>query len=164
MTIDAMWCREVHPNPGLVMPRAHFPYDETDGRPYGGRLLGEALHAGLAASANHVQRGTYGLVTVQLRCESPRLMTGDRCLDRLTFMKLTERAPRFVRHGGIIPLDPPLIPTLIPSVVEHIVERTQVGHSGTAVTEEVHRKRIRPVIQTGAVVMDGIFGADPHWS
>ncbi len=34
-----------------------------------------------------------------------------------------------------------------------------VGHSGTAVTEEVYRKQIRPVIQTGAVVMDGIFGA-----
>ncbi|GHF14717.1 hypothetical protein GCM10018789_51070 [Streptomyces werraensis] len=37
-----------------------------------------------------------------------------------------------------------------------------VGHSGTAVTEEVYRKQIRPVIQTGAVVMDGIFGADPQ--
>lgn len=34
-----------------------------------------------------------------------------------------------------------------------------VGHPGTAVTEEVYRKQIRPVIQTGAVVMDGIFGA-----
>ncbi|MGW8378559.1 tyrosine-type recombinase/integrase [Streptomyces sp. ODS28] len=36
-----------------------------------------------------------------------------------------------------------------------------VGHSSTAVTEEVYRKRIRPVIQTGAVVMDGIFKAEP---
>jgi hypothetical protein len=35
-----------------------------------------------------------------------------------------------------------------------------VGHSGTAVTEEVYRRQIRPVIQTGAVVMDGIFKAD----
>ncbi|MFF0077384.1 tyrosine recombinase XerC [Streptomyces sp. NPDC005494] len=35
-----------------------------------------------------------------------------------------------------------------------------VGHSGTAVTEEVYRKQIRPVIQTGAVVMDGIFKGD----
>ncbi len=33
-----------------------------------------------------------------------------------------------------------------------------VGHSGTAVTEEVYRKQTRPVIQTGAVVMDGVFG------
>ncbi|GAA4907814.1 tyrosine recombinase XerC [Streptomyces coeruleoprunus] len=33
-----------------------------------------------------------------------------------------------------------------------------VGHSSTAVTEEVYRKQIRPVIQTGAVAMDGIFG------
>lgn len=37
-----------------------------------------------------------------------------------------------------------------------------VGHSGTAVTEEVYRKQIRPVIQTGAVVMDGIFGGVPQ--
>ncbi|MFI8871353.1 MULTISPECIES: site-specific integrase [unclassified Streptomyces] len=35
-----------------------------------------------------------------------------------------------------------------------------VGHSGTAVTEEVYRKQIRPVIQTGAVVMDVIFKGD----
>ncbi|MFF3635776.1 hypothetical protein [Streptomyces sp. NPDC002250] len=36
-----------------------------------------------------------------------------------------------------------------------------VGHLGaaaTAVTKEVYRKQIRPVIQTGAVVMDGILG------
>ncbi|MEO3972392.1 tyrosine-type recombinase/integrase [Streptomyces sp. CAU 1734] len=36
-----------------------------------------------------------------------------------------------------------------------------VGHSSTAVTEEVCRKQIRPVIQTGAVAMDGIFGTPP---
>ncbi|WP_173864803.1 site-specific integrase [Streptomyces roseifaciens] len=35
------------------------------------------------------------------------------------------------------------------------------GHSSTAVTEEVYRKQIRPVIQTGAVAMDGIFGTEP---
>ena len=32
-----------------------------------------------------------------------------------------------------------------------------VGHSSTAVTEEVYRKQIRPVIQTGATAMDRIF-------
>lgn len=36
-----------------------------------------------------------------------------------------------------------------------------VGHSSTAVTEEVYRKQIRPVIQTGAVAMDGIFSTPP---
>ncbi len=36
-----------------------------------------------------------------------------------------------------------------------------VGHSSTAVTEEVYRKQIRPVIQTGAVAMDGTFGKPP---
>ncbi|UQI48703.1 site-specific integrase [Streptomyces sp. HU2014] len=37
-----------------------------------------------------------------------------------------------------------------------------VGHSSTAVTDEVYRKQIRPVIQTGAVAMDEIFGAGPE--
>jgi|JI10StandDraft_1071094.scaffolds.fasta_scaffold09247_3 integrase len=33
-----------------------------------------------------------------------------------------------------------------------------VGHSGTSVTELVYRHQIRPVLQTGAVAMDSIFG------
>ena len=32
-----------------------------------------------------------------------------------------------------------------------------VGHKSTVVTELVYRKQLRPVIQTGAVAMDGIF-------
>lgn len=35
-----------------------------------------------------------------------------------------------------------------------------VGHSSTAVTEDVYRKQIRPVIQSGAIVMDRIFARD----
>ncbi|GAA2066947.1 hypothetical protein GCM10009801_13890 [Streptomyces albiaxialis] len=37
-----------------------------------------------------------------------------------------------------------------------------VGHSSTSVTEEVYRKQIRPVVQTGAVAMDAIFKANPE--
>ena len=37
-----------------------------------------------------------------------------------------------------------------------------VGHSSTAVTELVYRQQIRPVLQSGAVVMDRIFGEQPH--
>lgn len=33
-----------------------------------------------------------------------------------------------------------------------------VGHSGTSVTELVYRHQIRPVIQTGAIAMDALFG------
>jgi integrase len=33
-----------------------------------------------------------------------------------------------------------------------------VGHSGTSVTELVYRHQIRPVVQTGAVAMDALFG------
>ncbi|MEU4247179.1 integrase [Amycolatopsis sp. NPDC026612] len=33
------------------------------------------------------------------------------------------------------------------------------GHSGAAVTEQVHRNQIRPVIVEGALAMEGIFSA-----
>jgi integrase len=32
-----------------------------------------------------------------------------------------------------------------------------VGHKGTQVTELVYRHQLRPVIQTGATAMDGLF-------
>jgi len=35
-----------------------------------------------------------------------------------------------------------------------------VGHSGTTVTELVYRHQLRPVIQTGATVMDRLFGSE----
>jgi hypothetical protein len=34
-----------------------------------------------------------------------------------------------------------------------------VGHSGTTVTELVYRHQLKPVIQTGAAVMDQLFGS-----
>ena len=37
-----------------------------------------------------------------------------------------------------------------------------VGHKSTLVTELVYRKRLRPVIQSGATVMDRLF-ASPGW-
>jgi integrase len=39
--------------------------------------------------------------------------------------------------------------------IEHISRL--VGHSGTSVTETVHRQQIRPVMEVGATVMDPIF-------
>jgi hypothetical protein len=36
-----------------------------------------------------------------------------------------------------------------------------VGHSGTSVTEKVHRHQLRPVLLHGAVAMDKIFEAPP---
>ena len=33
-----------------------------------------------------------------------------------------------------------------------------LGHNSTAVTEQVYRQQIRPVVQAGAVVVDGLFG------
>jgi hypothetical protein len=41
--------------------------------------------------------------------------------------------------------------------VEHLARL--VGHSGTATTETVYRKQIRPVLVEGADAMDRIFPA-----
>ncbi|MFC7892637.1 tyrosine recombinase XerC [Streptomyces sp. NPDC057381] len=64
-----------------------------------------------------------------------------------------EWTPRELRHSFVSLLSDRGVP------LEEISRL--VGHSGTAVTEEVYRKQIRPVIQTGAVVMDGIFKRGP---
>ncbi|MEU3904750.1 site-specific integrase [Streptomyces goshikiensis] len=64
-----------------------------------------------------------------------------------------EWTPRELRHSFVSLLSDSGVP------LEEISRL--VGHSGTAVTEEVYRKQIRPVIQTGAVVMDDIFKRDP---
>lgn len=63
-----------------------------------------------------------------------------------------EWTPREMRHSFVSLLSDRGIP------LEEISRL--VGHSSTAVTEAVYRKQIRPVIQTGAVAMDGIFQAD----
>lgn len=64
-----------------------------------------------------------------------------------------EWTPRELRHSFVSLLSDRGVP------LEEISRL--VGHSGAAVTEEVHREQIRPVIQTGAVVMGGIFERDP---
>lgn len=57
--------------------------------------------------------------------------------------------PRELRHSFVSLLSDSGVP------LEEISRL--VGHSGTSVTELVYRHQIRPVIQTGAVVMDRLF-------
>lgn len=67
-----------------------------------------------------------------------------------------EWTPRELRHSFVSLLSDSGVP------LEEISRL--VGHSGTSVTELVYRHQIRPVLQTGAVAMDGLFGtgaADP---
>ncbi|MEV0160409.1 tyrosine-type recombinase/integrase [Nonomuraea fuscirosea] len=61
----------------------------------------------------------------------------------------TEWTPRELRHSFVSLLSDSGIP------LEEISRL--VGHSSTAVTEAVYRKQIRPVLQTGATVMDAIL-------
>lgn len=72
----------------------------------------------------------------------------------LMLVNADEWTPQDLRHSFVSLLSDRGVPL-------EVISRL-VGHSGTAVTEEVYRKQIRPVIQTGAVVMDCIFGADPQ--
>lgn len=60
--------------------------------------------------------------------------------------------PRELRHSFVSILSDSGVP------LEEISRL--VGHSGTSVTELVYRHQIRPVIQTGAVVMDALFAAE----
>jgi integrase len=63
-----------------------------------------------------------------------------------------EWTPRELRHSFVSVLSDAGVP------VEDISQL--VGHSGTTVTELVYRHQLRPVIQTGAKVMDRLFSMD----
>ena len=63
-----------------------------------------------------------------------------------------EWTPRELRHSFVSVLSDAGVP------VEEISQL--VGHSGTTVTELVYRHQLRPVIQTGAKVMDRLFSMD----
>jgi len=60
-----------------------------------------------------------------------------------------DRTPRELRHSFVSLLSDAGLP------IEQISRL--VGHSGTATTETIYRKQIRPVIVHGAGVMDRIF-------
>jgi site-specific recombinase XerD len=60
--------------------------------------------------------------------------------------------PRELRHSFVSVLSDAGVP------LEQISQL--VGYSGTTVTELVYRHQLRPVIQTGATVMDQLFSAN----
>ena len=62
--------------------------------------------------------------------------------------------PRELRHSFVSLLSDQGVP------IEQISRL--VGHKSTGVTELIYRKQIRPVIDDGATVMDGIFGTASH--
>ncbi|SCK43563.1 tyrosine-type recombinase/integrase [Streptomyces sp. WMMB 322] len=75
-----------------------------------------------------------------------------RVLKAVDGLDPAEWTPRELRHSFVSLLSDSGVP------LEEISRL--VGHSSTAVTEKVYRKQIRPVIQTGAVVMDRVFEND----
>ncbi|WP_426566337.1 tyrosine-type recombinase/integrase [Angustibacter sp. McL0619] len=67
-------------------------------------------------------------------------------------IKAKEWTPRELRHSFVSLLSDNGVPL-------ETISRL-VGHRNTTTTELVYRKQIRPVIDDGAVAMDGIFGRD----
>src|SRR5215217_2814313 len=72
-----------------------------------------------------------------------------RALALVPGLNPAEWTPRELRHSFVSVLSDSGVP------VEEISQL--VGHSGTSVTELVYRHQLRPVIQTGATVMDRLF-------
>ncbi len=73
-----------------------------------------------------------------------------RALELVPGIEPKDWTPRELRHSFVSLLSDAGVP------VEMISQL--VGHRGISVTEIVYRHQIRPVIQTGATVMDELFG------
>jgi integrase len=71
-------------------------------------------------------------------------------VSKIDGMEPAEWTPRELRHSFVSLLSDSGVP------IEEISRL--VGHSSTAVTEQIYRHQIRPVVQAGAVAMDGLFG------
>ena len=75
-----------------------------------------------------------------------------RALADVPGVEPSEWTPRELRHSFVSLLSDAGVP------IEEIARL--VGHSGTTVTELVYRHQLRPVIQTGARVMDRLFSSE----
>ncbi|MGH3350894.1 MAG: tyrosine-type recombinase/integrase [Nocardioides sp.] len=74
-----------------------------------------------------------------------------RALKKVPSLNREDWTPRELRHSFVSALSEHGVP------IDEISRL--VGHKGgSAVTERVYRKQIRPVIQTGAQAMDEVFG------
>jgi integrase len=74
-----------------------------------------------------------------------------RALALVPGLKPEEWTPRELRHSFVSLLSDAGVP------IEDVSRL--VGHSSTSVTELVYRHQIRPVIQSGATIMDWLFGS-----
>ncbi len=72
-----------------------------------------------------------------------------RALELVPGIDPADWTPRELRHSFVSVLSDAGVP------LEEISRL--VGHSGTTVTELVYRHQLKPVIQTGATVMDRLF-------
>jgi integrase len=75
-----------------------------------------------------------------------------RALALVPDLNPSEWTPRELRHSFVSLLSDAGVP------LEQISQL--VGHSGTTVTEVAYRQQLRPVIQTGAIVMDQLFSGN----
>jgi integrase len=78
-----------------------------------------------------------------------------RALAPIPGLNPEEWTPRELRHSFVSLLSDAGVP------IEDVSRL--VGHSSTSVTELVYRHQIRPVIQSGATIMDRLFGSPAHF-
>ncbi|WP_152361224.1 tyrosine-type recombinase/integrase [Microlunatus speluncae] len=99
---------------------------------------------------------TYGPFTSdEAERGSPRLAGRDyfrAALEGIDGITPADWTPRELRHSFVSLLSDAGVP------IEDISRL--VGHAGTSVTELVYRHQIRPVVETGAEVMDTLFSGD----
>ncbi|MBA8795954.1 integrase [Friedmanniella endophytica] len=107
----------------------------------------------LAAGDRWQESGLVFTTSVGTAMDSANVRRGlRRALSLVDGIDPDDWTPRELRHSFVSVLSDAGVP------LEEISRL--VGHSGTTVTELVYRHQLRPVIQTGATVMDQLFGVD----
>lgn len=110
-------------------------------------LAGERSKAGVRWQENDY---VFPTTTGRLMDKDSARRSFRAALDLAPGIDSTDWTPRELRHS--------FVSLLSDSGVSLDDISRLVGHSGTSVTELVYRHQIRPVIQTGAVAMDALFG------
>ncbi|MFC7612457.1 tyrosine-type recombinase/integrase [Actinokineospora soli] len=103
---------------------------DAAGRPWDSSVLVFASESGTQMDAANVRRGF-------------------RRIAKRAGLDAGDWTPRELRHSFVSLLSDSGVPI-------ELISRL-VGHSSTAVTEEVYRHQIRPVVQDGATAMDRLF-------
>ena len=146
MTLLPRW-RAFSPKFGRAEWYISLPWPATSAA----RPAAQRGHAALAPVRSGRKRGSGSTTSVGTKMAAGNVRRDfRRALALVPGIDPSEWTPRELRHSFVSVLSDAGVP------VEEISRL--VGHSGTTVTELVYRHQLKPVIQTGATVMDQLFG------